>query len=233
MSEIVDTLKINPGPGPGVSSPLERSEPKVLPLAKWARLLEIIIPIYMLGKSWGIASEETLPLFKAQFPAFLIQATEFLKQMFPASSIYVQRLVATTSGALIALAVVLVFALINHHILGDRRFVDSLRFTSVSLIPIALLNGTLSHGLQTLMENVHQSVESLKASAVYSSWGYLALNLFFYLMAIWMLGGRTGIIPKKRVRLLWAGIGLVVLYLLAGLMIIPGEWEQLLPQLKL
>ena len=43
------------------------------PLAKAARIMEIIIPAYMFGKAWGIALDErAVALFRAEFPAFLI-----------------------------------------------------------------------------------------------------------------------------------------------------------------
>ena len=35
------------------------------PWARVARILEIIIPAYMLGKSWGIADEKTVDLFSS------------------------------------------------------------------------------------------------------------------------------------------------------------------------
>ncbi len=49
------------------------------PLARWARALEIFIPGYMFGKSYGIADEKTVDLYRAQFPAFLINIAEYLK----------------------------------------------------------------------------------------------------------------------------------------------------------
>ena len=49
------------------------------PLAQWARVLEIFIPGYMFGKAYGIADEKTVDLFRAQFPAFLINLAEYLK----------------------------------------------------------------------------------------------------------------------------------------------------------
>jgi hypothetical protein len=75
-------------------------------LARWSRVLEIIIPAYMLGKSWGIAEGKNIELFRMQFPSFLIDATEFLKDLMSVKSEYLMRFIATTSGAVIALAVI-------------------------------------------------------------------------------------------------------------------------------
>ena len=46
------------------------------PLAKVARFCEIFIPGYMFGKAWGIAHDSTLDLYRAMFPAFLINIAE-------------------------------------------------------------------------------------------------------------------------------------------------------------
>ena len=49
------------------------------PLARAARIMEIIIPCYMFGKSWGISDEKTVDLFRAMFPSFLVNMAEFFK----------------------------------------------------------------------------------------------------------------------------------------------------------
>jgi len=113
------------------------------PLAKWARVLGIIIPAYMFGKSWGIADEKTVDLFRAEFPSFLIDGAEYLKGLVPTGNEALGCFCATYAGAIIGILVVLVLATVIHSVLRDRKFIDSLRFTSVTLIAIAILNGTL------------------------------------------------------------------------------------------
>jgi hypothetical protein len=202
------------------------------PLAKWARLLEIIIPAYMLGKSWGIAQPHSIDLFKAQFPTWLITAIEWMKGLFPTNSVELQRLISTTSGAVMGFFILLMISTLIHFILRDRRFIDSLRFTAITLLPIAVLNGTLSHGLQTLIENsTVKTVQALTVEAVYTPWSYFAMNLIFYLAGLWVMGKRTGVAKQKRYQLLGAGVLVMGLYLVAGFMIFPGEWQSLVGKL--
>ncbi|MDD3654863.1 MAG: hypothetical protein PHO01_11935 [Desulfotomaculaceae bacterium] len=202
------------------------------PLAKWARIFEIIIPIYMIGKSWGIAEDKNIELFRAQFPAFLVDACEFLKSLFQLNSVYLERFIATTSGAIIGLLVVLIMSGVTHFILNDRKYLDSLRFTAVTMIPIAVLNGMLSHGVQTLMNSAGaQSLATLKMGAVYSPWGYVILNYIFYMTSLWMMGGRTGVNTSRRWSLLVAGTIFLLVYIASGLMIFPQEWQALIPLL--
>lgn len=199
-------------------------------LAKWSRWLEIIIPAYVFGKSWGIAEPKNLALFKAQFPPFLIEATEFLKNIYHFQSVYVQRFVATTCGALLGGVVVGLLSILFHYILNDRKYLDSLRFTAVTIIPVAILNGILSHGLQTLVDNLQtQSVDSLKMALVISPLAYLIFIGLLYLASLWTMGRRTGVRTSRRIWLMIAGLTLLGGYLAAGLMITPDEWVKLIP----
>jgi len=202
------------------------------PLARLARALEIFIPGYMFGKSWGIANARTVDLFRAEFPPFLIDMAEGIKASVHTQNENLERLVATVAGAAIGFAVIALLAVAMHWILGDRRYVDSLRFTAVSLIPIAVLNGTLSHVVQTLLENLHTAnAEALTNSALRSPWSYFVLNFIFYMTALWMLGARTGVKGRRRWAVLGVGVAFMALYLAGGLMITPGEWQLLLPKL--
>lgn len=203
------------------------------PLARAARFLEIFIPAYMFGKSWGIADEMTVDLFRAEFPPFLIDMAEFMKGLVVTENENLGRLLSTTAGATVGFGVVLVLAAVFHFILRDRKYIDSVRYTSVTLIPIAVLNGTLSHAVKTLVENLGTTDPSaLQKSAVQSPWSYFVLNVIFYLVAIWMMGKRTGVKRSRRFWLLSAGVGFVGLYLALGLMIMPEEWQNLLPTLQ-
>ena len=203
------------------------------PLARYARWLEIFIPGYMFGKSWGIANEETVDFFRAQFPTFLIDAAEGIKSAIHTENQNLERLFSTSAGALVGFAVIVLLAVIMHFVLGDRKYVDSLRFTAVTLIPMAVLNGTLSHAVKTLLENLGtQSEEALTRSALQSPWSYFVLNFIFYVIALWMFGRRTGVNRKRRIIVVLIGIGFVALYYKAGLMVTAEEWEVLLPKLQ-
>jgi hypothetical protein len=203
------------------------------PLARVARVLEIVIPAYMFGKAWGIASEKTVELFRVTFPAFLIDAAELLKRLLHTESAHLQRLVATVAGAAVGFGVIALLALVMHHLLRDRRYVDSLRFTAVTLIPIAVLNGTLSHGLGTLVERFNvRSAEALTRTAVHSPWGTFALTVAFFFTALWMMSARTGVSRGRRWLVIGAGAAFVGLYLTCGLMITPREWSDVLPVLQ-
>ena len=46
------------------------------PWAKLALFLEIYVPIFMFGKGWGTAEHNTVELFRAEFPAFIIDTIE-------------------------------------------------------------------------------------------------------------------------------------------------------------
>ena len=104
------------------------------PLARTARILEIFIPAYMFGKSWGIADEMTVDLFRAEFPPFLIDMAEFMKGLVATQNENLGRFYATTAGAIVGFLVVLALAAVFHFVLRDRRYIDSLRYTSVTLI---------------------------------------------------------------------------------------------------
>ena len=101
------------------------------PLAKWARVLEIFIPGYMFGKSWGIAKDITVDLYRATFPPFLINGAEYLKQILHTTNHNLQLLVATSAGAVIGFLVIAALGFLMYLVLRDRRYIDALRFTSV------------------------------------------------------------------------------------------------------
>jgi hypothetical protein len=203
------------------------------PLAKWARALEIFIPAYMFGKSWGMADEKTADLFRAQFPPLLVEMAERLKVIMATDIESFKILAATSAGAIVGFIVLALLALVMHLVLRDRNYSNSLRFTAVTLIPIAVLNGTLSHGLKTLIEKMGtQTAEVLYKSAVVSPWSYFALNCVFYMIGLWMFGRRTGVSRTKRKYVLGVGIAFMVVYIACGLMITPGEWQELLPKLQ-
>ena len=206
----------------------------VSPLAPWARILEIFIPAYMFGKSWGIADEKTVDLFRAMFPPFLIDGAEFLKGILHTDSIYLQRLVSTSCGSLVGFLVIVVVALAVHLVLRDRKYVDSLRFTAVAMLPLAVLNGILSHAVKTLVESLggQTSVEALKASVVQSPWNFFGMNLLFFMTTLWMMGRRTGVLRSRRWGILGVGVAFMALYVALGLMITTAEWNALLPKLQ-
>jgi hypothetical protein len=203
------------------------------PLARWARILEIFIPCYMFGKAWGIADAKTVDLFRAMFPAFLVDMAEFFKRIMHTDNENIQRLFSTVAGALVGFVVIALLALIIHIILRDRKYINTLRFTAVAMIPMAVLNGTLSHALKQLIENLgSQTPDALYASTVSSSQGNLALDGFFFLTAMWFLARRTGVKRSKRWGVVFVGIGFIAVYMALGLMISPAEWQELLPKLQ-
>ena len=203
-------------------------------LTRWARFFEIIIPAYMFGKSWAIADEKTVDLFRAEFPPFLIDGAEYLKALVPIGNEVLGRCYATYAGAFFGFLVVLALAIVMHLVLRDRKFIDSLRFTSVTLLPIAILNGTLSHVMKTFLENVDAASatgEALKQAAVNASWNYFYLNFAFYMIVLWMMGQRTGLKRSRRLMVVGVGILFIATYIGCGLMIMPGEWTELQPKL--
>jgi hypothetical protein len=203
------------------------------PLARWARALEIFIPGYMFGKAYGIADEKTVDLFRAQFPAFLINLAEYLKGILHTDNANLQRFITNTSGALIGFILIAILAMVMHVVLRDRKYVDTLRFTAVTLLPIAVLNGTLSHAVKTLVENMGtQTVEALTNSAIQGPRNYIVLNFCFYMICLWMLGRRTGVVRTRRWGVICVGIAFMAVYLASGLMITASEWQVLLPKLQ-
>lgn len=203
------------------------------PLARWARYLEIFIPGYMFGKAYGIADDKTVDLFRAEFPAFLINAAEALKGILQTSNENLERFFTNTAGAVIGFVIIALLAIVMHFVLRDRKYINSLRFTSVTLLPIAVLNGTLSHAVKTLVENMGtQTTEALTRSALEGPRNYIILNFFFYMICLWMLGRRTGVKRNRRWVVIGVGIAFMAVYIACGLMITPGEWEVLLPKLQ-
>jgi hypothetical protein len=204
------------------------------PLARWARFLEIFIPAYMFGKAWGIATHVTVDLYRAAFPPFLIDAAQYLKLTLHTTNQNLERLVATSAGAVVGFLVIVVLAIAMHFVLSDRKYIDSLRFTSVTLIPLAVMNGTLSHVTNTLLESLGMggNLDELTKSALEGPRGQIVMFCVFYMTSIWMLGMRTGVRGWRRWGVIAVGIGFLVAYFACGLMITAGEWEMLLPKLQ-
>lgn len=204
------------------------------PLAKWARILEIFIPGYMFGKAWGIATDTTVDLYRAAFPAFLVDMAEGMKSIMVTDSAALQRLFSTTSGAMVGFCVLLVLGLCMHLVLRDRGYIDSLRFTAVTLIPVAVMNGTLSHLTNTLIESLGggESVDALTRSALEAPRGQIALFCVFYMLALWMMGKRTGVAGFRRYGVVLVGVGFLAVYFACGLMITSAEWSVVLPKMQ-
>ena len=204
------------------------------PLAKWARFMEIFIPGYMFGKAYGIAHESTVELYRATFPTFLVDMAEGIKRALETDSHALELLFATVAGAIIGFIIIAILAFLMHLVMNDRKYVDSMRFTSVTLIPIAVMNGTLSHLSNTLLDSLGmgESVEALTNSALEGPKGQIAMFCVFYLTSLWMFGGRTGLKGWRRWGVLGVGILFMTTYFACGLMITPGEWEVLLPKLQ-
>ncbi len=204
------------------------------PLAKWARVLEIFIPAYMFGKAWGIATEKTVILYRAAFPAFLVDGAEHLKEILETDSANLERLVATSAGAVLGFLVVLGLGFLMYAVLRDRKYIDAVRFTSVTLIPLAVMNGTLSHLTNTLLESLHmgEDMQGLKQSALEGPRGQVIMFCVFYFTCLWMVGKRTGVKGWHRYAVLAVGALFVGAYFYAGLMITGDEWRALLPELQ-
>jgi len=205
----------------------------ITPLAQWARVMEIFIPGYMFGKAWGIANEQTVELYKVIFPSFLITMAEGMKRLIATDSAALERLFSTCSGAIVGFMVIFIFGAVMHFMLGDRKYIDSVRFTSITLIPLAVMNGTLSHLTNTLLETLGggETIESLTKSAVDSPRGQIIMFCVFYMLALWMMGKRTGVIGMRRWLVLLAGVGFLAVYFLLGLGITANEAAEVLPKL--
>jgi len=206
----------------------------ITPLAHWARVLEIFIPGYMFGKAWGIANEHTVEIYKVIFPEFLIKMAEGMKEvLIKTDSEPLQRLFSTCSGALVGFLVILILGAVMHFVLGDRRYIDSLRFTSITLIPLAVMNGTLTHLTNTLFETLGggETIESLTKSAVDAPRGQIAMYCVFYMLALWIMGKRTGVVGKRRWFVLLTGVGFLAVYFALGLGITANEAAEVLPKL--
>ncbi|MEI6125051.1 MAG: hypothetical protein WCQ99_00720 [Pseudomonadota bacterium] len=205
------------------------------PLAKWARFMEIVIPAYMFGKSWAVADAKTVDLFRVEFPPFLIDMAEAIKGMVGAGhDSPLGRFYASWAGGAIGLGVVVVLAVVMHLIMRDRKFVDTLRFTSVTLLPLAILNGTLSHVMKTFLNNITASTateETLTEAAYTTPLNQSLMFFLFYLFALWFMGRRTGLTRGKRLCVVFVGVLFIGTYIYAGLLIMPWEWRILMPKL--
>ena len=204
------------------------------PFARWARIFEIIIPIYMFGKSWAMFDERTVQLFQAVFPTFLVDGAVTIRSFLETGGEAFGRFVATYAGTLLGLVVVALLAVVMHLVLRDRKFVDTLRLTSVTLLPLAIMNGTLSHVMKTYLENIDAASatpEALEQAVVTASNNYFYLFTLFYIIALWVMPRRTGVQGWKRWAVIAVGLLFIVAYVQAGLLIDAGEWAALAPQL--
>ena len=209
-------------------------EKYITPLAKWARLLEIFIPGYMFGKAWGIANAQTVDLYRVIFPPFLINMAEYMKHsLMVTDNAALQRLLATCFGALVGFAVIFVLGVFMHLVLRDRKYIDSVRFTAITLIPLAVMNGTLSHLTNTILESLGggETIEALTKSAVDGPSGQIKMFCVFYMLAIWFFGKRAGVIGRKRYYVLLVGIAFLAVYFACGLGITPMEAADVLPKM--
>lgn len=205
----------------------------ITPLAKWARILEIFVPGYMFGKAWGIAKPEMLDLYKAIFPAFLIDMAEKMKGLMVTNNEALQRLFATMAGALVGFGIVFALGFLMYIVLRDRKYLDAVRFTSITLIPLAVMNGTLSHVTNTIMESLGggDTIESLTKAAVDSPSGQIKMFCLFYMLAIWMLAKRTGVIGWRRWGVIVVGVVFLGVYFYCGLGITANEAAVVLPKM--
>jgi hypothetical protein len=203
------------------------------PLAKWSRVLEIFIPGYMFGKAWGIANQHTVDLYKVIFPSFLIEMAEYMKTLVQIDSPSLGRFYSTSAGALVGFGVILLLGLVMHLVLGDRKYIDSLRFTSITLIPLAVMHGTLTHVTNTVFESLGggETIEALTKAAVDSPRGQIQMFCVFYMLALWMMAKRTGVYGKRRWFVLLAGVGFLVVYFWLGLGITTMEAAEILPKM--
>jgi len=204
------------------------------PFAKWARIFEIIIPIYMFGKSWAMFDERTVQLFQAVFPKFLVDGAVTIRSFLETGGEAFGRFVATYAGTVLGLVVVALLAVVMHLVLRDRRFIDTLRLTSVTLLPLAIMNGTLSHVMKTYLENIDAASatpEALEQAVVSASNNYFYLFTLFYIIALWVMPRRTGVQGWKRWAVVAVGLLFIVAYVQAGLLIDASEWAALAPQL--
>ena len=204
------------------------------PLAKWARVLEIFIPGYMFGKAWGIANDQTVDLFRVIFPSFLIDMAEGMKGwIITTDNANLERLFSTVAGAVVGFGVILALGLVMHLVLGDRKYIDSLRFTAITLLPIAVLHGTLTHVTNTIFESLGggETIEALTKAAVDSPRSQINMFCVFYMLALWMMAKRTGVSGKRRWFVLLAGVGFLVAYFALGLGITNMEAAEVLPKM--
>ena len=204
------------------------------PFAKWARIFEIIIPIYMFGKSWAMFDERTVQLFQAVFPKFLVDGAVTIRSFLETGGESFGRFVATYAGTVLGLVVVALLAVVMHLVLRDRKFIDTLRLTSVTLLPLAIMNGTLSHVMKTYLENIDAASatpEALEQAVVNASNNYFYLFTVFYIIALWVMPRRTGVQGWKRWAVVTVGLLFIIAYVQAGLLIDAGEWAALAPQL--
>ena len=206
----------------------------ISPFARWARLFEIIIPIYMFGKSWAMFDEKTVELFQAVFPKFLVDGAITIRGFLETGGEAFGRFVATYAGTFMGLVVVVILAIVMHLVLRDRKFIDTLRLTSVTLLPLAIMNGTLSHVMKTYLENIDAASatpEALEQAVVKASNNYFYLFSLFYLTALFMMSRRTGTLGWKKWAVVGVGVIFLIIYVQAGLLIDAGEWAQLAPKL--
>jgi hypothetical protein len=204
------------------------------PFAQWARIFEIIIPIYMFGKSWAMFDEKTVQLFQAVFPKFLVDGAVTIRGFFETGGEAFGRFVATYAGTLLGFVVVVLLAVVMHLVLRDRKFIDTLRLTSVTLIPFALMNGTLSHVMKTYLENIDAASatpEALEQAVVTASNNYFYLFTLFYIIALWVMSRRTGVQGWKKWAVVAIGLLFTIIYVQSGLLIDASEWAVLSPQL--
>jgi hypothetical protein len=158
---------------------------------------------------------------------------EAMKKIMVTDSESLQRLFATCSGALVGFLLILALGAIMHLVLSDRKYIDSLRFTAVTLVPVAVMNGTLTHVTNTVFESLGggESIETLTQAAVDAPRGQIQMYCVFYMFAIWMLSKRTGVIGKKRWYVLLVGVAFLALYFALGLGVDAREAAEVLPKM--
>ena len=128
---------------------------------------------------------------------------------------------------------ILALGLVMHFILRDRKYIDSLRFTAITLIPLAVMHGTLTHVTKTIIESLGggETIEAMTVAAVDSPRGQIQMFCVFYMLALWMMAKRTGVYGKRRWFVLLVGVGFLVVYFALGLGITNMEAAEVLPKL--
>lgn len=111
---------------------------------KSAVWLELIIPGYFFGKTFGTSDAKYRVLDQYMYPEAFIKLTGIFRDMLPHEYYYTSRFLGVFSGAMIGIAWALLLGVFYKWVMKDWAYAKAARIGSMAFILIALLTGFMA-----------------------------------------------------------------------------------------
>ena len=106
--------------------------------------LELLIPGYFFGKTFGTSDAKYRVLDQYMYPEAFIKLTGFFRDLLPPDFYYSSRFLGVVSGAMIGIIWALLLGLFYKWVMKDWDYAKAARIGSMAFILIALLTGFMA-----------------------------------------------------------------------------------------